>query len=166
MAGPHQTQEYLLRRPAAGLRDVTRAPQLGPSERHAADLSAIRGAAGTRRHRQTPPRPTPIIIPSPSHMSSPSPAVKPVSDSVLAFSSSARDVAKGRAEGAPAPPLGFSGGPPDEIRAPVGRRPTLDKITSEANEVHGNPKKKSRQDNQSHQTSLTARDLLTFWGLL
>ena len=38
------------------------------------------------------------------------------------------------------PSLGVFRRPPDGIRAPVGRRPTLGKITSEASEVHGNPK--------------------------
>ena len=50
-----------------------------------------------------------------------------------------RDVAKGRAEGAPAPPLGFQEAP-GRNQGHVGRRPTLAKITSEVNEVHGNPK--------------------------
>ena len=46
-----------------------------------------------------------------------------------------RDVAKGGGvEGAPAPPLGFSEGPLMESE------PSLAKITSEANEIHRNPK--------------------------
>ena len=41
--------------------------------------------------------------------------------------------------------LGVFRRPTEEIRAPVGRRPTLAKITSEANEIHGNPKNHVRR---------------------
>ena len=50
-----------------------------------------------------------------------------------------RNVPKGGADGARAPPLGGFRRPPNGIRAPVGQRPTLAKVTSEANEIHGNP---------------------------
>ena len=54
------------------------------------------------------------------------------------------DIYQGRSQGeggrGARPSLEVFRRPPDGIRVPVGRRPTLAKITSGANEVHGNPK--------------------------
>ena len=49
-----------------------------------------------------------------------------------------RDLPKGRGRTGRA--LRVFRRPPDRIRAPVGRTPTLAKVTLEANEIHGNPK--------------------------
>ena len=61
----------------------------------------------------------------------------------LLYSEEARDVAKGRAEGAPAPPLGFQEAP-GWNQSPRGPKAHFAEITSEANEVHGNPKNHAR----------------------
>ena len=71
------------------------------------------------------------------------------------------DVPKGGRTGC-ASPLGV-------FRAHAGRRPTLAKITSETNEIHGNPPKNHvrTQDNQGSPTRLPPRALqFTAWGLL